>query len=99
MINFDFTNRIPSKECEEEKRRVKDDRLAEDLKCSRKDSTCLEKSLGHAGTTEMEMEKEGYEPQGNLQVKRRLVVTRLTSEEHRSSQGCKESGNLMIDIL
>ena len=36
------------------------------------------------------MEKGIAEPQKNLEVKRRLVVTRLTSEEHRATLGCRD---------
>ena len=82
------TDRIPSKEGEDEKRQEKDKTQKEDQKCSEKHSSSSGKNLRYSETIgSPEMEKGSTESQKNLEVKSRLVVTRLTSEEHRASQG------------
>ena len=87
MLKSDLTDRVPSKEGEDQKRKEKVDKQKDDQTCLRKDSSTSGKSLVMGSP---EMEKVSEEPQKNLEVKRKLVVNRLTSEEHRASQGYRK---------
>ena len=89
MLKSDLTDRVPSKEGEDQKRKDKEQK--EDQTCLRKDSSTSSKSLGFTDVMgSPEMEKGSEEPKKNLEVKRKLVVNRLTSEEHRASQGYRK---------
>ena len=79
MLNSDLLPRIPSKKGEDEKRRK--DKQREEEERSLKDPLTADKNLPNSETlVDNSLETGSKEP------KKRLVVTRLTSEEHRAGK-------------
>ena len=80
MLNSDISPRIPSKKGEDEKRK-KDNKQREEEQRFLKDPLTADKNLPNSET----LVANSLET-GSKEPKKRMVVTRLTSEEHRAGK-------------